>query len=67
MSDGSSSIHFDLRAGERLQFEGVSVEMVAKSGHVARLLVTAPRDVKVQKQRCESEVSARKAAPSMTK
>lgn len=42
---------FDVRPGDRLEIAGaVLVEMVAKSGRVARLRVTAPREVLVRKQ-----------------
>lgn len=40
---------FDLQPGERLQVADVLVEFVHKSGRLARLRVSAPRDVKVIK------------------
>lgn len=44
------SMLFDLQPGERLQVAGgVLVEYVHKSGRLARLRVSAPRDVKVEK------------------
>lgn len=43
-----STLTIDVRLGERLAVSGMAiVELVHKSGQVARLRVTAPRDVKI--------------------
>jgi hypothetical protein len=42
------SMHFDVRPGEQLLVGGVRVELVHKSGRLARLKVTAPHDVLVR-------------------
>lgn len=41
----------DVRPGDRLELHGglVSVELVQKSGQLARLRVTAPREVPIRK------------------
>lgn len=46
-----SRVLMDLRPGERLSFagEGIEVEVIAKSGRQARLCVTAPRRIKIEK------------------
>ncbi len=45
-----SSLIIDVRPGERLDMSGsVTVELLHKSGQLARLRVTAPRDVVIQK------------------
>ncbi|HRG70688.1 MAG TPA: hypothetical protein PLH95_03565 [Thauera aminoaromatica] len=50
MTDGSSTIYFDLAAGDRIEIEGcVHVEMQGKHGRHARLKVVAPRSVRVQR------------------
>jgi hypothetical protein len=49
-----SSLMVDVRQGDILKLSSageVSVELVHKSGQLARLRVTAPRDVKVEKER----------------
>lgn len=46
-----SSLIIDVRPGERLALSDVvTVELAQKSGQLARLRVTAPRDVKIEKQ-----------------
>lgn len=56
-----STLTIDVRTGERLAVSGMAiVELVRKSGQVARLRVTAPRDVKIVREqspekRCEAE------------
>jgi len=41
----------DVRPGERVALSGgVSVELVKKSGQLARLRITAPQDVKIEKK-----------------
>ena len=56
MSDTSSSLTIDVRPGECLRIssggEVSFVELVQKSGQLARLLVTASRDVKIEKGDC---------------
>ncbi len=47
----------DVRPGEQLSLAGVTVELLSKSGQLARLRVTAPRDVRIEKLR------AREAEP----
>lgn len=47
----TSSLVIDVRPGERLVVAGgVTVELVQKSGQLARLRVTAPRDVKIERK-----------------
>ncbi len=58
-----SSLIIDVRPGERLALSDVvTVELVQKSGQLARLRVTAPRDVKIEKQPCREA----DGVPSMT-
>lgn len=47
-----TSVIIDLRAGERLALHGgvVTVELMHKSGRMARLRVTAPREVLIEKR-----------------
>lgn len=46
-----SSLVIDVRPGESIDLAGiVQVELVQKSGQLARLRVTAPQDVKIQKK-----------------
>lgn len=48
-----SSLIVDVKPGERISFPGadrVSVEFVHKSGKSARLRVTAPREVKIERE-----------------
>ena len=45
----TSSLTIDIRAGEVLQIGTVSVELVHKSGQLARLRVVAPRDTAIEK------------------
>jgi len=46
-----STLTIDVRTGERLAVSGMAiVELVHKSGQVARLRVTAPRDVKIVRE-----------------
>lgn len=51
MADTTRTI-WEVRPGERLSLEGgrVLVDVLEKSGRVARLRVTAPRDVKIQRE-----------------
>lgn len=58
-----SSLIIDVRPGECLALsDGVMVELVHKSGQLARLRVIAPREVRIEKL---SEHQARIAVPSM--
>jgi sRNA-binding carbon storage regulator CsrA len=51
MTEPLSRLIVDVRPGEVLCTSlGVSIELVQKSGQLARLRVTAPRDVKIEKQ-----------------
>ncbi|MFO0315383.1 MAG: hypothetical protein ACK50S_00645 [bacterium] len=44
------SLSIDLRVGERIDLSGcASVELVRKSGQLARLRVTAPPEVKIER------------------
>lgn len=58
----SSSLIIDIRPGESLSVSGITVELVQKSGRLARLRVTAPRDMKIEKK----DADAKNLAPSMT-
>lgn len=51
MSD-ISQLTVDVRPGEHLLLEGgrIIVELLDKSGKLARLRVTAPRDVKIERE-----------------
>jgi sRNA-binding carbon storage regulator CsrA len=58
-----SSLIIDVRPGECLAMSnGVMVELVHKSGQLARLRVTAPREVRIEKL---DERQALTAVPSM--
>ena len=51
-----SSLTIDVRAGEYLDLQGVvQVELIQKSGSFARLRVTAPREVKIEKKPAEKQ------------
>lgn len=51
MSGPASNLIIDMRPGERLALnELVSIELIQKSGRVARLRVVAPREVQVKKE-----------------
>jgi sRNA-binding carbon storage regulator CsrA len=53
MSEPLSTLIVDVRPGERLSISAgseVSIELVKKSGQLARLRVSAPRDVKIERQ-----------------
>lgn len=51
MSDaGHSTMTVDLRSGEAIVMAGVHVEFVHKSGKLARLRVTAPRELTIEKK-----------------
>ena len=55
MSAATSNLTIDIRPGERLVLAGlVSVELVQKSGRVARLRVVAPREVEIKKEFVEA-------------
>lgn len=47
-----SQLTIDVRPGEHLLLDGrrIVVELLAKSGKVAKLRVTAPRDVKIERE-----------------
>lgn len=52
MVEDVSSLVLDVRPGESLSIGedgGVRVQLIQKSGQLARLRVTAPRDVPIQK------------------
>jgi sRNA-binding carbon storage regulator CsrA len=49
-----SSLIIDVRPGECLAMsDGVTVELLHKSGQLCRLRVTAPKDVRIQKTATE--------------
>lgn len=51
-----SSLVIDVRPGEYLDIGGiVKIELVQKSGQLARLRVTAPREVKIEKKGAETD------------
>ena len=50
MISESSSLILDVRAGESVVIEGIEVQLMYKSGKAARLRVTAPRNVKIEKK-----------------
>lgn len=51
-----SSLIIDVKPGERLAMSGESViEVLHKSGQLARLKVTAPRSVKIERQEAEKD------------
>lgn len=55
VSDRLSNLIIDMRPGERLMLHDlVTIELVQKSGRVARLRVVAPREVKVKKEPAEN-------------
>lgn len=59
-----SSLIVDVRPGERLALSGiVTVELVQKSGQLARLRVTAPREVSIHKEGRDKDMA--QAVPSM--
>lgn len=51
MSNGQSTLIVDIRPGDRLSIAGqeVSIELLKKSGQLARLRVTAPIETKIDK------------------
>lgn len=58
-----SSMKLDLRPGDRVSLAGdVEVELEHKSGRMARLKITAPRDVKIAKIESDRD----DLVPSMT-
>jgi sRNA-binding carbon storage regulator CsrA len=56
----ASSLAIDLRPGEQLAIDDqrIVVELLEKSGRLARLRITAPRDVKIERRDDESEPRA---------
>lgn len=52
MIDGVSQLTIDVRPGEHLILDGgrIVVDLLEKSGKVAKLRVTAPRDVKIERE-----------------
>lgn len=47
--DASTALTMDLRAGELLRIGEVSVELIHKSGQLARLRVVAPQNTSIKK------------------
>jgi hypothetical protein len=52
------SLTLDVRPGECLDIAGVRVEVVHKSGRVARLRVTAPREMAIKVLPSTAEISS---------
>jgi sRNA-binding carbon storage regulator CsrA len=51
MAQEMSRLTIDVRPGELIKLSGsVSIELIQKSGRVARLRVTAPQDVQIKKE-----------------
>lgn len=62
MTERDSTIYFDLAAGQRIEIEGcVHVEVEPKFGRHARLRITAPRSVRVQRANDEPAQAAEPA------
>ena len=61
MSGNLTSTMWDVRVGDALTFEGadIRIEVVSKSGQLARFRVVAPADVEISKDTAKS-------VPSMT-
>ena len=55
MQQRESCLILDVRPGEHISLDGarIKVELVRKSGQIARLRVTAPRDVAIKKEKIE--------------
>ena len=56
MNAERSNLIVDVRPGDRLTIaagQDISVELVRKSGQLARLRVTAPKDVKIEKKEAD--------------
>lgn len=47
----TSRVHMDVAPGQRIRFgeTGVEIEVVHKTGRSARLLITTPRDVDIER------------------
>ncbi len=50
MADRTSLV-MDLQPGEAMQLAGATVQLVHKSGRAARLRITAPAELKIEKRR----------------
>ena len=50
MTSGTSTLTIELSPGESFSLGDIEVQLVHKSGRAARLLVRAPRDVRIAKQ-----------------
>lgn len=52
-----SQLTIDVRPGEHLLLDGrrIVVELLDKSGKLARLRVTAPRDVKIEREESDQK------------
>lgn len=50
-----SHLTVEVRPGDHLLLDGrrIMVELLEKSGKLARLRVTAPRDVKIEREECD--------------
>lgn len=65
MSRKTSQLSVDVRPGDLLFLgDGVVVELLDKSGKLARLRVTAPRDMKIQRTEGEMSRAMRDSIPS---
>lgn len=47
--DASTALTMDLRAGERMLIGDVAVELIHKSGQLARLRIVAPQNTSIKK------------------
>lgn len=64
MPENLSRLTIDVRPGELIKLSGsVSIELVQKSGRVARLRVTAPQDVEIKKESLDACEFRGKHAP----
>jgi sRNA-binding carbon storage regulator CsrA len=61
MPSAISQLTIDVRPGEHLLLDGrrIVVELLDKSGKLARLRVTAPRDVKIEREECDQPPAMR--------
>lgn len=44
-----TSVILEIRQGESVRISDVDVQLLRKSGHLARLRITAPRDFRIKK------------------
>ncbi len=62
MSEAASRLTIDVEPGDCLMLgDGIRIEIQHKTGRLARLVVVAPRTVKVQRERARDREPARNA------